>query len=418
VATNSELTAGAIPGHFRRLAVPTAIGMVFTTLYNVVDMFYAGLISTDSQAGLAISFQVFFVLMALGFGLSSAMSALVGNAIGAGDSQRALRITSQGLGYGLIAAVLLGVTGYWLAPRLLSLISEPGAYQDAANAYIYVLLFATPGFVLAFGANGILTAQGDTKSMQRGQMCAFFTNLVLNPLFIFGLPGTIAGIGFNGIALSTLVSQTGVMFWILFRVMKSGVLAGFKPKLFLPSFAAYREITAQTMPTSFAMVVMMAGGFIMQFYLKDFGQNAVAAYGVALRIEQLLLLPGFGLTGALLPIVAQNYGARNFDRVRQALFFCSRTGVMMMLFASLVLWFAGAPAMRLFSNAPEVVRIGSGYLLVDGFILPIYILLFAVLVSVFTGFLLSLFITAKVANKLIGGLKKGSGKKGSEPFFR
>jgi len=139
---------------------------------------------------------------------------------------------------------------------------------------------------------------------------------------------------------------------------------------------------------------------------------------VALRIEQLLLLPGFGLTGALLPIVAQNYGARNFDRVRQALFFCSRTGVMMMLFASLVLWFAGAPAMRLFSNAPEVVRIGSGYLLVDGFILPIYILLFAVLVSVFTGFLLSLFITAKVANKLIGGLKKGSGKKGSEPFFR
>jgi len=453
MALNIELTSGSIPGHFRRLAIPTAIGMVFTTLYNVVDMFYAGLISTDAQAGLAISFQVFFVIMALGFGLSSAMSALVGNAIGAGESVRAGKTACQGLGYGLIAAVLLGLGGYWFAPFMLGVISEPGVYRDAANAYIIVLLFATPGFLIAFGANGILTAQGDTVSMQRGQMVAFFANLVLNPLFIFGVPGLIQGFGFDGIALSTLVSQTGVMLWIVYRVAKSRVMAGCAANMFRPQLAGYREITGQAMPASFAVVVMMFGGFIIQFYLKDFGRNAVAAYGVALRIEQILLLPGFGLTGALLPIVAQNYGAKDFTRVRQALFYCFRAGLLLMLLASMILWFAGAPAMRLFTAAPEVVRIGSEYLLVDGFILPVYILLFAmnsflqavkrpiwsvwiglyrqvfgiaffgylfvrlldwgtwgvwfgIMVSVFTGFILSSLITYRVAGNLIGGLRR------------
>ena len=78
-----DLTQGSLPLHFKRLAVPAAIGMVFTTLYNVVDVFFAGLIGTDAQAGLAISFQAFFIYITFGFGLSSAMTALVGNAIGA-----------------------------------------------------------------------------------------------------------------------------------------------------------------------------------------------------------------------------------------------------------------------------------------------------------------------------------------------
>ena len=84
MAQTFDLTTGSLPLHFRRLAVPAAIGMVFTTLYNVVDVFFAGLIGTAAQAGLAISFQAFFLFITFGFGLSAAMTALAGNAIGAG----------------------------------------------------------------------------------------------------------------------------------------------------------------------------------------------------------------------------------------------------------------------------------------------------------------------------------------------
>ena len=104
-----DLTEGSLAGHFRRLAVPAAIGMVFTTLYNVVDVFFAGLIGTAAQAGLAISFQAFFLFITFGFGLASAMTALVGNAIGARQGDEARMIAARGIGFGIIISLVLMV---------------------------------------------------------------------------------------------------------------------------------------------------------------------------------------------------------------------------------------------------------------------------------------------------------------------
>ncbi len=377
MAKGQDLTTGSIAGHFRTLAIPMAIGMVFTTLYNVVDTFYAGMISTEAQAGLAVSFQVFFVMVAFGFGLNSALSALVGKALGEKRGGQAKRIACQGISYAVIASVALGIAGYLVGPWLLALISAPGAYRDAGEAYFYVLLLATPAFIVAFGANGILGAEGDMKSMQRAQVVSFFVNLGLNPLLIFGIPGVWGGMGFNGIAASTVISQMGVMVYILAQVMKSDIMADAQEMVFRPRAKWIWEITQQAIPTAFTMMVMMVAGFVVQYFLKGFGGEAVAAYGIGLRVEQLILLPGFGLTGALLPIVAQNYGAQNFDRVREAVAFCCKAGIALMFVGSLVLWVAAPYLMGIFSNDPEVIRIGAQYLRVDGFILPVYIVLFA-----------------------------------------
>ena len=377
MANAQDLTVGPNFKHFRTLAIPMAIGMVFTTLYNVVDTFYAGMLSTEAQAGLAISFQVFFLVVALGFGLNSALSALVGKALGEKRAGQAKRIACQGISYSVIASLALAILGVFVGPKLISMISAPGEYRDAGIAYFYLLLLGTPGFLIAFGANGILGAQGDMKSMQRAQMVAFFANLVLNPLLIFGIPGVWEGIGFNGIAASTVISQTGVMLYILRQVIKSDVMVDAQEMVFRPRLKWIWEITQQAIPTAFTMIVMMMAGFVVQYFLKGFGGSAVAAYGVGLRVEQLILLPGFGLTGALLPIVAQNYGAQNFDRVREAVAFCCKAGIALMFVGSLVLWVAAPYLMAIFSDDPEVIRIGAQYLRVDGFILPIYLVLFA-----------------------------------------
>lgn len=378
MSANFDLTEGSIAQHFKKIAIPAAIGMVFTTLYNVVDVFYAGLLSTDAQAGLAIAFQVFFVLIALGIGLGSAMSALVGNALGAKDDAHAKHIAYQGISYGILASLACAILGLLFGDDLIGIITEPGAYRDAANEYFLVMLLASPGFLLTFGANGVLQAQGDTVSMERAQIAAFFANLVLNPLFIFGIPGFVDGIGFTGLALSTVVSQTGVMLFILYRVFKSDIMNDESTHSFIPDLPTYKDITSQALPSSFTMVVMMFSGFVVQFYLKGFGGDAVAAYGIALRVEQLLLLPAFGLTGALLPIAAQNFGAKNHERVREAFFFCCKVGVTMMLFASVVLWLAAEFLIGIFTDSEEVRRVGAQYLRVDGFILPVYLVLFAI----------------------------------------
>jgi putative MATE family efflux protein len=372
-----DLRAGPIPGHFRALAVPAAIGMVFATLYNVVDVYFAGLLSTDEQAGLAITFQVFFILVAFGVGLGSAMGALVGNALGSDDLDAAKRTGGQGLAYGALVSAALGIVGIRGSPALLSIISEPGPARDAANAYMNLILFATGPFLLGFTANGILSALGDTDSMKRAQIAAFFANVTLNPLFIFGIPGVMEGLGFDGIALSTIVSQTGVMAYLHLQVSRSSLMAHEAPARWRPRIADFREITGQALPSTFAMMILLIAGFVVQYHLKSFGTAAQAAYGIALRIEQLILLPGLGLTSALLPIAAQCYGARDFDRTREALWFCLKAGSLMMVAGAVLLRVMARPMMGLFTDDPEVIGLGADYLHVDGFILPVYLALFA-----------------------------------------
>ncbi len=373
-----DLTTGPMADHFRRLAIPAALGMLFTTLYNVVDVYFAGQLGTQAQAGLAIGFQAFFILIAVAFGLSSAMSALVGNARGAKDNRAARRLAAQGLAFAFIATIVLMIFAVWFGPRAIALISEPGEYRDAATGYFYWLIAALPGFILAFSANGILQAHGDSVTLQRGQMVAFFANIALNPLFIYGIPGVIPGMGFNGIAFATILSQTGVMIWILRTVMRLEIMQEVELRHIRLEWATVKEITAQMLPTTTAMMVMFISGFVVQYALKDFGEEAIAAYGIALRIEQILLLPVLGMTGALLPIAAQNYGAGDHQRVREAVWFCWKLGFVMTALAAPVLWFGGAFAMGLFTDDTRVIPIGQSYLRVDGFLFPLYMMLFAI----------------------------------------
>lgn len=364
--------------HYINLAIPAALGMLFSTLYNVVDVFYAGQLSTEAQAGLSIGFQAFFILMSIGFGLGSGLSALVSNAKGEKNTRVARELAAQGLSFGVIATGILMVIGYIGGPYLIALVSEPGGYRDAALSYFRFLILALPGFLLAYGGNGILQAHGDTRSMQRALMVAFFANIGLNPLFMFGIPGTWGGLGLDGIAVATIVSQTGVMLFLMTRIFNLDLMDRVKRSEFIPDRHCFKAIAEQMAPASTALIVMFVSGFVVQFALKGFGEHAIAAYGVALRIEQILLLPVLGMTGALLPIAGQNYGAKDYDRVRDAVFFCWKIGFAISIIAMPLLWFGGQYFMRPFTDDPDVIRVGASYLLVDGFLFPIYMMLFSI----------------------------------------
>ena len=199
VTQSSSLVRGPLVQHFKTLAIPAAIGMGFSTLYNLVDVFFAGMISTQAQAGLAVSFHPFFLLSTFAFGLGTAMSALVGNALGANKRRRARKIALQGIGYGIIGAFVLLIIGFVFAGPLMTLTTEPGEIRTLGSRYFLVLLFSLPGFILSFSANGILQAFGDAESFKRGLIGAFLANIVLDPLFVFGIPGHWGGIGFDGL---------------------------------------------------------------------------------------------------------------------------------------------------------------------------------------------------------------------------
>ena len=223
-----NLSTGSLAEHFLHLAVPAGIGMLFTTLYNVIDMFFAGLIGTDEQAGLAISFQAFFILITFGFGLSAAMTALVGNAIGARDDYAASQIAVRGIGSGLLISALLIVVAVWLGPLLIKLVSTEGAYREAGTRYFMILVVAIPSFVMSFGINGLLQPARLVWCRCSAPIGAFFANIVLNPLLVFDFR-CLGGMGFDGIAVATVISQTGVMIQRVGRqLFRTELMAGWQ----------------------------------------------------------------------------------------------------------------------------------------------------------------------------------------------
>ncbi|ABD56880.1 MATE family efflux transporter [Jannaschia sp. CCS1] len=375
---DQDLTKGPIPKHFWALAIPAAVGMLFNTLYNVVDVYFAGLVSTAAQAGLSLGFQILFVSMALGVGLGAAMGALVGNALGEGDKRLARRYCAQGISYGLLGAVILAVAGQAYGPGLIRFVSAEAEYQNTAITYYRLLTLALPGFILAAGCNGILQAHGDGKSMRRALMVAFFVNIGLNPLLMFGIPGVWGGLGFPGLAVSTIISQTGVMAYLIRQVIRLDTMEATEPRHFAPDWPRYKEITEQVVPSGFAFLIMILAGVVVQFALKDFGEHAVAGFGIGIRLEQLVILPLIGMSSALLPIAAQNLGAGNPDRVREAIFYCWKAGAVIALIAGPIL-FLGAPYfVRLFTNDADVILVGRDYLRVGAFMLYVYLIHFSI----------------------------------------
>ncbi|MCG6902307.1 MAG: MATE family efflux transporter [Rhodobacter sp.] len=377
-AAHVDLTVGPMTAHFRMLAIPAALGMVFNTLYNMVDMYFAGRLATDSQAGLAVGFMVFFVYIAFGFGLGSAVSALVGGALGAKDRRGARRLVGQALAFGGLTSGVLMALGLWLSPLIVELVTTPGSYRTAALRYLLLLQLAIPGFVMAYACNGALQAQGDSRSLTRALFAAFLANIVLNPLLIYGIPGLWGGIGFDGLAISTVLSQTGVMCFMFLRLFGSDIAQGLRRTHFRPRPATFGALAKQMLPSSFALQIMIIAGFAVQYALKHFGAHTIAAYGVGMRIEQLVLLPILGVASSLLPIAAQNFGARDFDRVRAAFFFSIRIALVFMAVACPILWIGADVAMGLFNPDPEVRQVGVGYLRFDALLLPVYALLFII----------------------------------------
>ena len=155
-----DLTRGDIRSHIKTLAVPACIGFLFHTLFNVTDTYFAGMISTQALAALSLSFPIFFIIISAADGMSEAVTALTGNALGAGDREGARHIAQNALLSGALLASVLTAAGYAVTPYLMRSLGAEGAYLAEALAYIDIIIYGTGLFVFAFFINALLNAVG------------------------------------------------------------------------------------------------------------------------------------------------------------------------------------------------------------------------------------------------------------------
>lgn len=370
-----NLLKDPIPDLFKAIAVPASVGYFFNTMYNVVDTYYAGQLSVDAIAALSISFPVFFLIIALGAGISQGTTAILSNVMGEEDSGESVRYAHQAVVFGLGMSAVLTVLGLLASPSLFRLLGAEEEYLETALAYMNVIMSGTTFFMLNFILNGILSAQGDTRSHRNMLVLGFLLNLALNPLFMFGF-AFIPALGIAGIAWATVLIQVLTTIYLAYKVWQSGQLQFRSLKLYMPDWKALNAVFQQGYPASLNMFTVALGMFIITFYLSEYGKKAVAAYGVAIRAEQIFLLPTIGLNIATLSLAGQNNGAKNYDRVREVYRYALRYAFFIAIIGGLGLILLRDFSLRVFTDDEQVIEIGSSYLLIASFLIWFYAALF------------------------------------------
>lgn len=385
----SDLTSAPIPQLIRRLAIPAGTGFFFNTMFNVVDTWYGGRLSTSALAAMSLSFPVFFLILAIGSGVSTGATTLIGNALGRKDHEEARRYLSQSLSFALLIALLLTAAGLALAPKIFILMGARGEYLSHALSYMNVIFAGSAFFLLNYVMNAILNAHGNTLAYRNFLIGGFFLNLILDPWFMYG-GGGVPPLGLAGIALATVLVHCLGVLYLFSQLSKTGSMPSFLLADLIPRWSYFRELFRQGFPAAMNMTTVSLGIFIITWYVGRFGEQAVAAYGIGTRIEQIALLPVMGLNMSTLALTAQNFGAEKIDRIRETVRVSLRYGVLLALSGTAAALLYSRELMGLFTTDRSVIDIGVGFLTVEAYVLPAYVLLY-ISVSAMQGIKMPLF---------------------------
>lgn len=372
---NADLTRGNINSLLKKIAIPASIGFAFNTLFNVVDSIYAGQISTDTLAGMAISFPIFFLIISISSGFGNGATALSAIAIGKKDVKAFHAYALNSLLLAVFVGVLLPILSPLFLEPLFKLSGSSGNVLQVGLDYTILILYGTIFFVLNFVLNGLLNAQGNTKPFRNYLIIGFFANLILDPLFILGWFG-IPMMGVRGVALATVIVQAFGSVYLTRHLFKSEL---FDMKLFKeakPSLKTIRALLRQGIPSSLNNATIALGVFIINYFVLLYGgTDTVAAYGVAMRVEQIALLPTIGITVAVLSIVGQNFGANNIGRIHEVRKQATKYGVGIMLLGTVIIVPLAPLLISLFDSSDSVINAGTQYLRIEAFAFTTYIFL-------------------------------------------
>ena len=373
---DTKLITDPIPKLVRNLAIPASLGFFFNTMYNVVDTWVAGQITSEALAALSLSFPVFFILIALGMGMGSGMTALISTELGAGDKAKAAEYGAQSISFGFILAIILSIIGYFASSSLFQLLGAFDTYLTTALSYMQPVFIGSVFLSMTFILNAILNALGDTVSYRNVLIVSFFINLILSPWLAFGWLG-VPALGILGIAIATIITNLVGFIYLAYKVKQTELIDWECMRCNLsPRWHTIKDIITQGLPASFTMMTVALGAFIITFFVGKFGAEAVAGYGTALRIEQIVLIPSIGINIAVLTLIGQNTGAKRLDRVKETLKTGFRYTLYISTFATAFILLLSEYFMKFFTEDKTVIAYGLGYLYITALVTWAYGIVF------------------------------------------
>lgn len=353
---NKELFENAPVGKaVAKMAIPTIITMLVVVIYNMADTFFIGQTGDAMKvAAVSLATPVFMVFMALGnlFGIGG--SSAISRALGSKNMERAKKICSfccygsLGLGVIMLVLYLCGMN------QILRLIGASDATIGFARDYLTIIAIGGPFIMFGTAFGNILRGEGAAKESMIGNMIGTVTNIVLDPIMILWM-----GMGVSGAALATVIgNMAACAFYVVFFLRKKSILS-ISPKFFTMGDGIVVDVVKIGIPASLNNILMSVANIVLNNALIQYGDTPVAAMGVALKTNMLVVLLQIGLCAGIQPLIGYNYGAKNYKRLNKIFKFTGMCAIIMGTILTVVIFFTKTFIIQAFINDAEVIEIGT-----------------------------------------------------------
>lgn len=350
-----QMTEMPIPGLIVRLAVPTTISMLVTSIYNMADTFFVSQIGTSASGAVGVMYSSMAMIQAIGFTLGTGSGNYISRSLGKRNGEEAQRsastafFTALGLGV-VIAAICLS----FLKP-LVFMLGATDTIAPYAMDYGKYILIGSPFMMASFVMNNILRSQGNAVYAMIGITSGGMLNLILDPILIFGL-----GMGIGGAAVATMISQMISFCILLYQCNCQEGNIKLMPSRFTPTLHMYGEILHAGLPSFCRQGLASVATVILNFAAGPFGDPAIAAMSIVSRFMMFINSALIGFGQGFQPVCGFNFGAKRYDRVLEAYWFCVKVAVIMLTSFGIAAFLVSRPIITAFRREDTyVIQIGT-----------------------------------------------------------
>jgi putative MATE family efflux protein len=348
------------------LAVPTIISMLITSIYNMADTFFVGRIGTSASGAVGIAFSLMAVIQAIGFTIGTGSGNYISRLLGQKDRQLASKVAATGFFTALGLGTLLAIIGLIFLEPLVYALGATRTIAPYAKSYIRYILIGMPFMAASIVLNCILRFQGSAYFAMLGIGTGGILNIILDPIFIFGLD-----MGTGGAALATIISQF-VSFCIL--LFNSGIRGNIKIfyRNITPTWEIYKEILRGGLPSFYRQSLASVAMICLNNSAGPFGDAAIAAMSIVTRTFQFAMSAIIGFGQGFQPVCGFNYGAKRYDRVLDAFWFCFKTSAIAMTAIAAIGFVFSTQVISIFRKEDiDVITIGSRALRFQCLVFPL-----------------------------------------------
>lgn len=357
IVTENKMGTMPVGKLLLQMSIPMVISMLVQSIYNIIDSMFVARISEEALTAVSLAFPIQNILIAFGVGIGVGSSALLSRFLGENSRERVGSVAFHGIVLAGITYVVFAILGLLFTDFFARSQGQSQIVTTYTKDYLYIVTIFSIGLFYQILAEKLLQATSLTNFTMITQMSGAIINLILDPIFIFGLFG-FPRLEVKGAALATVIGQLGgALIGFYFNKTKNKDI-----KFNSRKFAFHLDIVKQIFWIGLPSIVMATIGSIVVFVLNKilnrFGTSAIAAYGVMFKFQSFAFLPVIGISNALTTIVSYNYGARKKERIKKAIGLSIKSSFVLVTIAIIIMWTFPTQLLKMFNATDQMIAIG------------------------------------------------------------